>query len=132
MLTAGRGLVHVKGGCAARVGAQSMEIGTATTAGDGGLEDARVYATWARLERQFVLGAAAGRGRLLMPRHSRERFEQLVRWMARDAGRRAQLPTVLRATGLYMERTQLVDFGAEAEVNALVARLTRGTARREG
>ena len=82
------------------------------------MDDAWAYSTWARLEREYALGAAAGRGRLLLPRHSSERFLAFLEWMVRDAVRRELLPTVLRATGIYGQRTQLADFGADAGVRA--------------
>jgi hypothetical protein len=47
---------------------------------------------------------------------------QFVRWMARS-GHREWLSTVLRASGFYVERTQLSDMGADEEVVALVRRL---------
>jgi len=81
------------------------------------MEDARAYATWARLEREFALGEAAGKGRLLLPRHSRERFVELIEWMART-GRRELLPVAMRATGIYTRQTQLADWGAEEGVRA--------------
>ena len=81
------------------------------------------------MEREFALGSAAGAGRLLMPRHSRARFVEMVEWMALDAGRRALLPTVLRATGIYTRQTQLVDWGADAGVRDRVSELVR---RKEG
>ena len=48
----------------------------------GEMEDARTYAIWAAMERSFVLGGEAGSQRLLLPRHSRARFLELVEWMA--------------------------------------------------
>ena len=72
------------------------------------------------MEREFALGREAGGGRLLLPRHSKARFLEMVEWMARDAGRRAALPTVLRATGIYTHRTWLEDWGADAGVRARV------------
>ena len=44
----------------------------------GEMEDARTYAIWAAMERSFVLGGEAGSQRLLLPRHSRARFLELV------------------------------------------------------
>jgi hypothetical protein len=46
-----------------------------------GMEDARAYATWAAMEREFALGGSAGGARLLLPRHSRLRFLELIEWM---------------------------------------------------
>jgi hypothetical protein len=43
--------------------------------------------------------------------------------MGRDVGRRELLPTVVRASGLFTGRTQLVDWGADVVVQARVARL---------
>ena len=82
------------------------------------MEDARAYATWAAMEREFALGGAASGARLLLPRHSRSRFIELLEWMARDDERCALLPTVLRATGIYVERTRLADWGADEGVRA--------------
>jgi hypothetical protein len=48
------------------------------------MEDARAYATWAAMEREFSLGRGAASGRLLLPRHSRVRFIELLEWMALD------------------------------------------------
>ena len=48
------------------------------------MEDARAYATWAAMEREFALGGAASGARLLLPRHSRSRFIELLEWMAQD------------------------------------------------
>jgi len=45
-------------------------------------EDARADSIWARLEREFALGAGIGSGRLLLPRHSRDRWMEMIRWMA--------------------------------------------------
>ena len=130
VLAAGCGLVHFGGGCSTRAAARCESASSTAQSGDGGLEDARAYATWAHLEREFALGPAAGRGRLLLSRHSRERFMQFVRWMARS-GHRGLLSTVLRASSLYTGRTQLVDMGADSEVVALVHQLM-GEPQRKG
>ena len=75
MRTAGGGLVHPREGCieAAQVAAQATgdEQVVRALSGEQEMDDAWAYATWARLEREYALGAAAGRGRLLLPRHSR-------------------------------------------------------------
>ena len=75
------------------------------------------------MERAFALSEAGGGGRLLLPRHSRARFLELVEWMADDEGRRMLLPRVLHATGIYTQRTQLHDWGADAKVRARVDEL---------
>ena len=87
------------------------------------MADARAYATWARLEREFALGEDAGHGALLLPRHSAARFTSFIEWMARDRERRALLPLVRRATGIYVQQTRLVDWGADATVGAQFDRL---------
>jgi hypothetical protein len=86
------------------------------------MEDARTYATWARLEREFALGDAGGKGHLLLPRHSRTRFIEFVDWVGRDAERRELLPTVMHATSIYARQTRLVDFGADEMVQAAARR----------
>ena len=93
------------------------------------MADARAYATWAALERAFALSDAASSGRLLLPRHSRARFAEMVEWMSIDEERWAQLPTVLRATGLFRRRTRLPDWGADASVQARVRELMAGRRR---
>ena len=121
----GGGLVHARSSCVEAAasrrwrerGADAAEAARGQTSE---VEDARAYATWAALEREFALGGEAGSGRLLLPRHSKARFLEMVEWMARDAGRRAALPTVLRATGIYTHRTWLEDWGADAGVRARV------------
>ena len=90
------------------------------------MEDARVYATWAQLERQFALGDVASGRRLLLPRHSRVRFLGLLEWMARDEARRALLPTIMRATGIYREQTGLADWGSDVSVRARAGELMGG------
>jgi hypothetical protein len=86
------------------------------------MEEARAYSTWARLEREFALGEAGGKGHLLLPRHSRARFIEFVEWMGRDAERRALLPVVMHATSIYVRQTRLVDFGADETVRAAAKR----------
>ena len=130
--TAGGGLVHAQGGCAAAATrsaqrGQPAEAPVARSA-EGAMEDARAYATWAAMEREFALGGAASGARLLLPRHSRSRFIELLEWMAQDDERRALLPTVLRATGIYAERTQLADWGADEGLRARFDELRRGAA----
>lgn len=88
------------------------------------MEDARAYSTWARLEREFALGEERGRGRLLLPRHSRARFLEFVEWMVRDAVRRSLLPVVMHATGVYVHQTRLADFGSDEGIQVAVSRLT--------
>ena len=90
------------------------------------MKDARAYATWAAMEREFALGEANSGRRLLLPRHSRARFLELVEWMARDEGRRGLLPEVLRATGIYVRRTQLTNWGQDQQVRRRVAELSSG------
>ena len=80
-------------------------------------EQARAYATWARLEREFALGERGGR-RLLLPRHSRERFLELLEWMACDEGRRELIPVVLYASGLFTRETGLTQWGVDPAVLA--------------
>ena len=87
------------------------------------MESARAYSIWAQLEREFALGEGGGSGRLLLPRHSKDRFVQFLEWMGRDASRRERLPAVRRAVGLYTQQTQLVDWGREAEVRRCFSRL---------
>ena len=70
------------------------------------------------------LGEAAGSGRLLLPRHSRARFVEMVEWMALDDGRWEQLPSVLHATSLFRQRTQLADWGADERVQARARELS--------
>jgi len=82
------------------------------------MEDARAYAAWAAMEREFALGGAAGGARLLMPRHSRRRFIEMIEWMALDERRCRLLPMVMRATGIYTHQTRLNDWGADAGVRA--------------
>ena len=67
-----------------------------------GLEAARAYATWARLEREFALRQDAGGGRLLLPQalRSRERFLALLEWMATSSGGRC-------CPGIVIERFKL-------------------------
>ena len=129
MRAAGGGLVHVRDHCVASAVAQ---VGAAQASGAGdavagrSLEDARCYATWARLEREFALGGAESvRGGLLLPRHSRARFMAMVEWMGHDASRRALLPVVRRATSIYTAQTQLTDWGAGAGVAARIDALLR-------
>jgi hypothetical protein len=122
--SAGGGLAHRRDGCVEAAQRGGLREGArALSVEEEGLEAARAYATWARLEREFALGQGAGDGRLLLPRHSRERFLALLEWMGRDVGRRELLPTVVRASGLFTGRTQLVDWGADVVVQARVARL---------
>ena len=133
--------MHAQGGC---VEAATIAQTTRTAAVSGRLrsaamesygqgqdmEDARAYAAWAAMEREFALGGSAGGARLLLPRHSRSRFLELLEWMALDERRRAQLPTIMRATGIYGWQTQLPDWGADAGVRArcdeLMAEGSRG------
>ena len=49
---------------------------------------------------------------------------EMVEWMALDEGRWAQLPSVLRATGLFRQRTQLADWGADERVQVCVRELS--------
>ena len=92
------------------------------------MEDARAYATWAAMEREFALGGSAGGARLLLPRHSRLRFLELIEWMAISERRCALLPTVMQATGIYTQQTQLNDWGADAGVRARCDELMAGAA----
>ena len=94
------------------------------------MADARAYSTWARLEREFALGETAGRARLLLPRHSRGRFIEFLGWMM-VGGRRELLPTVLRATSIYTQQTQLVDWGTDESVRAQLEALQRRAGRAE-
>ena len=130
MRSAGGGLAHAQGGCveAATAAPTTRSVAAsnhrlqsrgAEPHGHGrDMEDARAYATWAAMEREFALGGPAGGARLLLPRHSRSRFLEMMEWMALDERRRALLPVVMRATGIYTQQTQLVDWGAEAGVRA--------------
>ena len=63
------------------------------------------------------------RGRLLLPRHSRARFVEMVGWMALDDGRWEQLPPVLHATSLFRQRTQLADWGADERVQSITLKI---------
>ena len=119
---AGGGLVHACEGCArhaevrrAHRGAE-QESPAESQHEEQAMADARAYSVWARLEREFALGEDRGSGRLLLPRHSRERFVEMLRWMAHDAGRRELLPVVRRAVGVYTRETRLRDWGCDAEV----------------
>jgi hypothetical protein len=89
------------------------------------MEDARAYAVWAAMEREFALGGSAGGARLLMPRHSKLRFIEMIEWMALDERRRGMLPMVMRATGIYTHQTRLSDWGADAGVQARCDELER-------
>jgi len=94
--SAGDGLAHLR--CSCVEAAQRGEQRRARTAGrqeptdgeanvssaDQQMDDARAYATWAQLERDFATGGERREQRLLLPRHSRERFIQMLRWMAQD------------------------------------------------
>ena len=116
--------MHAQGSCAEATTRALVETGRPATAEStavrqpAAMDDARAYATWAATEREFSLGGAASNGRLLLPRHSRARFVELLEWMARDERRRALMPTVMRATGIYTRQTRLVDWGADAGVQA--------------
>ena len=127
--SAGGGLAHARGGCAeaARVRPGSARSTASGVDGSQEMKDARAYATWAAMEREFALGEANSGRRLLLPRHSRARFLELVEWMARDEGRRGLLPEVLRATGIYVRRTQLTNWGQDQQVRRRVAELCSGT-----
>ena len=98
---------------------------------DTSLGAARAYATWTRLEREFALGASRGR-RLLLPRHSRERFIEMVEWMGHDEGRRVLLPQVQRAVGLHTAQTGLTDWSADEGVRRRLDALRRGEEATEG
>ena len=133
--SAGGGLAHPREQCMEAAWARAARRSRALAVGampawEATLEDARAYATWAQLEREFTLGEPGGR-RLLLPRHSRERFIQLVEWMGREESRRALGPTVLRATGLFTNRTGLVDWGADPVVRARLIELIEKGARVE-
>ena len=125
--SAGDGLVHPRGGCE-EAERRRRETRAQTTSveepaeGDE-MESARAYSIWAQLEREFALGEGGGSGRLLLPRHSKDRFVQFLEWMGCDASRRERLPAVRRAVGLYTQQTQLVDWGREAEVRRCFSRL---------
>jgi hypothetical protein len=80
------------------------------------------------MEREFALGGSAGGARLPLPRHSRLRFLELIEWMAISERRCALLPTVMRATGIYTQQTQLNDWGADAGVRARCDELMAGAA----
>ena len=124
---AGSGLVHVRDECVAAVAAPEKVAQVSSTTSEGigrALEDARCYAVWTRLEREFTLGGEESvRGGLLLPRHSRARFMAMIDWMGRDASRRAMLPEVRRATGIYTAHTRLVDWCADVGVGARIDEL---------
>jgi hypothetical protein len=97
--SAGGGLAHAQGGCVeaatiaqtTRTAAVSSRSRSAAMGSHGqgqDMEDARAYTTWAAMEREFTLGSSAGGARLLLPRHSKSRFFELVEWMALDERRR--------------------------------------------
>ena len=118
---AGGGLVHTGGRCCEAIQTKSTRV----PATESAMEDARAYAVWARLEREFALGDAAGGRRLLLPRHSRERFVELIEWMALDEVRRAWLPMVRRAVSLHTQQTGLTDWARDARVRARLDELMR-------
>ena len=132
--SAAGGLTHAQGGCA-EVAVRARSAAQSTTATQveptATMEDARAYATWAAMEREFSLGRGAASGRLLLPRHSRARFIELLEWMALDRERRTLMPVVLAATSLYTRQTRLSDWGGDAGVRARADELmgggTRGT-----
>jgi hypothetical protein len=133
--SAGGGLVHAQGGCveaairaATASGRRPRSVATGLRVQGQDMEDARAYATWAAMEREFALGGSAGGARLLLPRHSRLRFLELIEWMAISERRCALLPTVMRATGIYTQQTQLNDWGADAGVRARCDELMAGAA----
>ena len=127
---AGGGLAHPGSGCAReaeqQVGRRQLAAQT-----DRSLGAARAYATWTRLEREFALGASQAR-RLLLPRHSRERFIEMVEWMGHDEGRRALLPQVQRAVGLHTAQTGSTDWSADEGVRRRLDALRRGEVATEG
>jgi hypothetical protein len=132
--SAAGGLTHAQGGCvevAVRARSTMPSTAAAQVEPTATLEDARAYATWAAMEREFSLGRGAASGRLLRPRHSRVRFIELLEWMALDRDRRALMPVVLTATSLYTRQTRLSDWGGDAGVQARADELmgggTRGT-----
>ena len=126
---AGVGLVHQREGCVREAesrrasGASASREPRAPQTVAQETEDARAYSVWAQMEREFALGEERGSRRLLLPRHSRERFLEMLRWMARDAGRCELLPVVRRAVGIYTAQTRLRDFSREAEVRRLFSEL---------
>ena len=63
------------------------------------------------------------RGGLLLPRHSRERFGEFLKWVAADVQRARHLETVARAAGVFVPETRLADWTADAEVAAVLRRL---------
>ena len=122
--------MHAREGCARQAelrrsqGASAREVPEAVqTAAEQEMDDARAYSVWAQMEREFALGDGGGSRRLLLPRHSRERFMELLRWMAGDTGRHALLPVVRRAVGIYTRQTRLHDWGRDAEVRRLFSEL---------
>ena len=128
--TAGGGLVHPREGCARQAEGRRAQRAllcdvqaASQTAAEQEMDDARAYSVWAQMEREFALGDDSGSRRLLLPRHSRERFMELLRWMASDAGRRELLPVVRRAVGIYTRQTRLRDWGRDAEVRRLFSEL---------
>ena len=130
--SAAGGLTHAQGGCVEMVTrARSAPRLTTTTESQvevptATLEDARAYATWAAMEREFSMGRGAASGRLLLPRHSRARFIELLEWMSLDRERRALMPVVLAATSLYTRETRLADWGGDAGVQARANELMGG------
>ena len=122
--------MHAQGGCveaataapttrtAAASGRRSQLTGVEPSVQGQDMEDARAYAAWAAMEREFALGSSAGGARLLMPRHSKLRFIEMLEWMALDERRRGKLLMVMRATGIYTHQTRLNDWGADAGVRA--------------
>ena len=81
----------------------------------GAVEVARAYSVWARLEREFALGAGRARGGVLLPRHSLQQFRQFVRWLSADGRRRRCLADVRLAVGSYLDATRLTDWSHEVD-----------------
>ena len=138
---AGAGLVHPRGDCVGRAEQRAVAASayggdepedTAVAAESQTMEDARAYSVWARLEREFALGVEGGSGRLLLPRHSRQRFLAFVEWVTRDEARLKTLPTILRATSVYTRQTGLTDWGADEGVRARIDAMMRREGGRRG
>ena len=86
-------------------------------------EEARAYSVWARLEREYALSderVAAGTGGLLLPRHSRERFVDFLRWLMSDADRACSLDQVRVAVSLFTSQTQLTDWSLDETVSTML------------
>jgi hypothetical protein len=86
-------------------------------------DDARAYSIWTALEREFALGEGRAAQGLLLPRHSKARFEEFLFWVAADTERARHLETVSRAAGVFLPETRLTNWAADDGVAAMLQRL---------